>query len=334
MAAEQPFLLYRLPSERHAVFNVLEPCKDGVDATYAVCPFNQQMPTFYRATASHVFDPKDADLRGLLQHCRYQEIKETNATSRTDYLALVERAISAIGAKEFQKVVLARTKFFPQPPPPPIDVFQMLCKDLKVFAYLLYTPEFGTWAGASPEVLFEKQDGQIRSMALAGTLTSSNVEWSGKESEEQGVVGRYIQEVFEQNGVSNVHQSNTFTVQTGGLQHIQSDVTGALHNESDCDKLIRELHPTPALGGYPKQSALNFIHQHEAFQRQLYGGFLGLWGPDHRLFVNIRCMQLGENGSVLYAGAGINALSNPSGEWEETEHKLSVMHGVLKGAKN
>ena len=64
------------------------------------------------------------------------------------------------------------------------------------------------------------------------------------------------------------------------------------------------------------------------------GGFLG---PVHiqgesSLYVNLRCMQLGENAAHLYVGAGITADSQPQAEWRETELKAETMLAVLEPA--
>jgi isochorismate synthase len=45
--------------------------------------------------------------------------------------------------------------------------------------------------------------------------------------------------------------------------------------------------------------------------------------------VNLRCMEIGNEKAILYAGAGITQDSNPQAEWEETERKMQTMLSVL-----
>jgi isochorismate synthase len=81
----------------------------------------------------------------------------------------------------------------------------------------------------------------------------------------------------------------------------------------------------------PKHQALAFILAQEGYDRSFYSGFLG---PVHiqgasSLYVNLRCMQLGEESAHLYVGAGITADSNPAAEWRETALKAETMAAVL-----
>jgi isochorismate synthase len=92
-------------------------------------------------------------------------------------------------------------------------------------------------------------------------------------------------------------------------------------------ELLLKLHPTPAVGGIPKNASLEFIKANEGYDREFYSGFLGPMDPKKgsRLYVNLRCLQLLEKDALLYAGAGITAGSNPESEWDETEHKLRTL---------
>jgi isochorismate synthase len=98
------------------------------------------------------------------------------------------------------------------------------------------------------------------------------------------------------------------------------------------NRVLHELHPTSAVCGMPKDKALAFILQHEGYDRSFYSGYLG---PVHidgqsQFYVNLRCMQLGQDAAYLYVGGGVTADSSPDAEWRETELKAGTLLAVLQ----
>jgi menaquinone-specific isochorismate synthase len=97
--------------------------------------------------------------------------------------------------------------------------------------------------------------------------------------------------------------------------------------------LIGLLHPTPAVGGLPKEKALLLIRALEGFDRGWYSGPVG-WvdgSGDGEMFVAIRSALLSGNEALLYAGCGIMADSDPKAELEESRLKLEAMRWALNG---
>ena len=96
--------------------------------------------------------------------------------------------------------------------------------------------------------------------------------------------------------------------------------------------MIDVLHPTPAVCGQPKGNSLDFIRMYEGYDRKFYSGYLGPvnMGNSTRLFVNLRCAELFDDGSSIYVGGGIVKRSNQKKEWEETEEKAQVIKNLLK----
>jgi isochorismate synthase len=96
--------------------------------------------------------------------------------------------------------------------------------------------------------------------------------------------------------------------------------------------MVRQLHPTPAVGGFPRAKALQVIGELEAHRRFYYAGFLGPVSAqlDISLFVNLRCMTLSEDTAFLISGAGITAGSDPAKEWEETANKANILLDLLR----
>ena len=97
-------------------------------------------------------------------------------------------------------------------------------------------------------------------------------------------------------------------------------------------KLLKRLHPTPAVCGLPKEETYRFIRKNEGYDRSYYSGFIGWLNPDEKsnLYVNLRCMNILSDAFVLYAGGGILASSETESEWLETEAKMqTMMHLIL-----
>lgn len=91
------------------------------------------------------------------------------------------------------------------------------------------------------------------------------------------------------------------------------------------------MHPTPALGGYPKEEALRYIEQKEFGTRGLYGspvGFIDVYN-DCEFIVAIRSMLVKQNQATLFAGCGIVKESNPDSEVAETAVKFLPMMNAL-----
>ena len=102
-------------------------------------------------------------------------------------------------------------------------------------------------------------------------------------------------------------------------------------------ELLRQLHPTPAVGGTPRAEALAFIAAHEAGERGHWAGPVGWVGADGdgEWMIGIRSAQLDPEEATLRlrAGGGIVADSDPEAEAAEADVKLAtVLDAVLPGA--
>ena len=92
-----------------------------------------------------------------------------------------------------------------------------------------------------------------------------------------------------------------------------------------------ELHPTPAVGGSPREAAVGCIRELEGFPRGLYAGALGWLNArgGGEFFVGIRSALVEGATARVYAGAGIVAGSTPEKEFAETELKFRAMRDAL-----
>jgi menaquinone-specific isochorismate synthase len=95
--------------------------------------------------------------------------------------------------------------------------------------------------------------------------------------------------------------------------------------------VLERLHPTPALGGEPREAALRFIRDVEPVPRGWYAAPVGWIDPrlDGEFGVAIRSAVAEERRVWLYAGAGIVGSSLPQKEWDETTLKFRPMLEAL-----
>lgn len=267
-----------------------------------------------------------------------------HSTTKTQYLEMVDKAIKAIHRGEFNKVVPARmdkvslTDRFDL-----IKTFEKAC-DLypNALVSVVSVPGIGTWVGATPEELisFNKVK-QFSTVALAGTKEISDdedlmeVAWRQKEIEEQAMVSRYIINCFKRIRLREFEEYGPRTARAGNLAHLKTDFvvdTVATNFPQLATVMLKLLHPTSAVCGMPKEPATQFLLANENFKRSFFSGFLGpvnMFEETH-LFVNIRCMQVAAGEAILYAGAGVTAISDVEKEWEETDLKCQTMRKVLQ----
>jgi isochorismate synthase len=264
-------------------------------------------------------------------------IEEGKAASRMEYKTLITACLFEINKGTFQKAVLSRfaeinlgNSFNVE------EYFSEIVKAYpSAFTYLLSVPQYGTWLGASPELLLKQENFKIQSMALAGTqLTGQNSSgFTGKEMEEQQFVSDFIKNVLHQY-CDDIRQTSSIQ-NAGEIEHIVSNFIAKLKSDSSGIELAFSLHPTPAVCGSPADRAYDYILGNEKYPRSLYAGFLGLIKKTRLdLYVNLRCMQLKEdNKAFLYAGAGIVKGSEPEKEWMETEKKMDTLRNVFKNLR-
>jgi menaquinone-specific isochorismate synthase len=97
-------------------------------------------------------------------------------------------------------------------------------------------------------------------------------------------------------------------------------------------KVVEALHPTPALGGFPRLEAVKVIRRVELLDRGWYAAPVG-WvncKMDGEFAVAIRSGLIQGNEASLFAGCGIVGDSDPIGEYNETGLKFRPMLSALQ----
>jgi isochorismate synthase EntC len=117
------------------------------------------------------------------------------------------------------------------------------------------------------------------------------------------------------------------------VHHLYTPVTGALANGSCLLDIVARLHPTPAVGGFPSQTALRFIREREDLDRGWYAAPVG-WLDRHgegEFAMALRSALIAGSEASLFAGCGIMADSDPEQEYAESWLKLRPVLSALGG---
>jgi menaquinone-specific isochorismate synthase len=110
------------------------------------------------------------------------------------------------------------------------------------------------------------------------------------------------------------------------LQHLSSPVRGWLRAETSLGDLLARLHPTPAVGGAPRDAALRWIADLEDRSRGWYAGPVGWVAREQAdLAVAIRSAVVEKRWITVFGGAGIVRGSDPDAEWDETGRKAASL---------
>jgi len=195
--------------------------------------------------------------------------------------------------------------------------------------------------GATPERLYQRSGAKLLSEALAGTrprgATDDDDRWleselmaSAKERHEHKLVSDAIVETL--SGYCSTVQCHPTPeiLKLQYVQHLRTVIAGNLIEPvSDADLLLA-LHPTPAMGGYPKVEAMQAIAELEPFDRGWYAAPIGWVKKDEAEFaVAIRCALVEGSRLSLFSGAGIMPESDPEQEWREIESKIGNFLRIL-----
>lgn len=285
--------------------------------TIRIRPFNGAIKSFH-------FEERNPELEDI--NLMFPESTEAFEYTRDEYLGLIESAIDACKSS-MAKVVCSRTK--------EIKVntsnWRIWLKRLKeafpkAFVYLLASADEGIWMGASPELLVKRTDDGFETISLAGTRWDTAA-FSPKELIEQQVV---TDSILNELGLTSASITASGELSFGNIRHLFSKMEWK--SDLSLGHFAEQLHPTPAVCGYPTQLAQRFIAENESYDRTLYTGYFSIEiNQEYQsAFVNLRCMQLFRNRIRLYAGGGVNALSDPLTEWIETEKKMQTLMDAIQ----
>jgi menaquinone-specific isochorismate synthase len=259
-----------------------------------------------------------------------------------DYLAAVAAARDAVRAGALTKAVIARPIVVQSSET--IDVHAVL-RRLRASFGSSYRYSIDGFIGASPELLVEVDGPVVRSHPLAGTAPrtgdvdndariAAELIASTKNQIEHRVVIDVVHDTLLPWASYLDWEPDPSIVTVANVQHLGTRMEGMLSQPGpSVVELVRALSPTPALGGHPRDAAIELIRRVEGFERGRYGGAVG-WvdaSGNGTWAVAIRCAELSDDrrSARLVAGGGIVADSDPHAELAETQAKFQAMLSAI-----
>lgn len=288
-------------------------------------------------------------------HCLPEAVPDSATTSpaiSTDgaghspeaWKAAVAQAVTEIRSGTFEKVVLARRRDceFPEAVDRP-RVLGTLAERYPGCRIFSFRAGDSTWLGASPELLVALEAGTVRAASLAGSRPrgdnpladqrlAEELLDSAKERAEHGFVVAAIAGALAPVCSQVDNPPAPGLMRMANIQHLYTPVTGAVRPGVDILDLVGRVHPTPAVGGWPRELSFETIRRLEQMDRGWYAapiGWVDLDG-DGEFAVALRSARISGNRATLFAGAGIVAGSVPDEELAETELKFRPLREALK----
>lgn len=251
----------------------------------------------------------------------------------------VAQALASIANNQMSKVVLTRTTSIRTARDIPVHSLLNKWQQARQNAYS-FMLQLGEqhFIGHSPERLFRRQGSHLTTDALAGTVkldtpnALAQLHKDPKLIHEHAVVADYIQQQLQ--GVSKtVVRGQTKSMALRNIAHRHCTLNAQLKPSTSTTDVIEQLHPTPAVGGFPRQSALDYLAVNECHRDWYAGGIgiIGRWRQSHYsdFSVAIRSALVNGNKMTMFTGVGIVDGSDADEEWLELDGKLASVLGAL-----
>jgi isochorismate synthase len=269
-----------------------------------------------------------------------RRLEVTSVRNPVAWTAAVETAAKRLRDGDAAKVVLAREVVARGDG---VVSAGMVARSLRAaypscFTYLVTGADGTAFAGASPELLVRRTGRRAYSQPMAGSVARGANEAeddrlarqlidSAKDNAEHRLVSDFVVEALRKFS-RTVEARAPEVVRFTNIQHLATTVIAELADPAaEALDLAAALHPTPAVGGWPRAAAEALIDELEGLERGWYAGAVG-WidgQGDGEFAVALRCGLLWEDGARLYAGVGVMPDSDPARELEETELKFKAL---------
>jgi menaquinone-specific isochorismate synthase len=247
----------------------------------------------------------------------------------------------------FEKIVIARkldVKADKQIPVPRV-LYYLRQQFPECFIFMIKIDQGPSFIGATPERLVSLKRNMMMTEGLAGSISrgdsaSEDVALghslleSKKDRSEHDFVVKDIQNNLKRHRVNAEYPQKPVIKKLSNVQHLYTPISAKVTDDISIHKLAEMLHPTPAVGGFPKDEAVPYINEIEEIDRGWYAGPIGWYNLDGsgEFAVAIRSAWILNQTARLFAGCGIVKNSTSENEWEETEMKLLPVLDALKQA--
>jgi menaquinone-specific isochorismate synthase len=275
----------------------------------------------------------------------YQVLDQAN--ERLHWNDIVAKATSEIKHGTYNKIVLARTRnIIADRTIVETRLLHHLRREYpNCYSFLLQFANTASFVGSTPERLISIQSGFLNTDGLAGsiprgqsatddTILEKRLLMSDKDQEEHRFVVESIVARLKE-FTTDIHRASEAGIRKfTNVQHLYTPISARLPMGTKPLAIVETLHPTPAVGGVPRDAALDGILELEGFRRGWYAGPIGWMNTNGRaeFSVAIRSGLIKGDRATFYAGCGIVEGSDPASEWNETEIKFIPMMTALRHA--
>lgn len=273
---------------------------------------------------------------------KYEEIQ------KEEWIHAVEKTIGNIRKGKLDKVVLAREArlSFADTIDPSAVLWRL--REQQPFSYLFaFEQEGQCFIGASPEQLVKKEGDACYSVCLAGSIRRGKTfqedeqlgQWlmhDEKNLREHQFVVQMIKEAIEAVCERVKMPASPQLLKLQHIQHLYTPVIGEKCHAASVLSIVEQMHPTPALGGTPREKAMKEIREIEPLDRGWYAAPIGWMDAEGNgeFAVAIRSGLLSGKEAFIFAGCGVVGDSDPISEYEETKVKFTPMLSALGVERN
>ena len=259
----------------------------------------------------------------------------------------VKKALESIDKGTYEKIVLARGfELMADKPWQPLNTLNRLRERFAAcFTFSFSGGDKSSFIGATPERLLQIRDGHLLTEAIAGSAprgvsASEDAKYarglleSYKDLHEHACVRESILRRLRYVGVNARAEPEPRLLPLANVQHLRTRIEAELNDSVHLLDILHEMHPTPAVGGSPREATLSQISELEQIERGLYAGVVGWFNHlnEGEMIVGIRSALIQGVYARLYAGAGIVEGSDSQREMHETDLKLRALLEALTQA--
>lgn len=272
---------------------------------------------------------------------------ENDLKAKSEWIKSINNILSTIRQSEIKKVVLSRKVTLSLEGNISFsEIADILSRKYPGCFIFIYKSGESVFFGASPERLAKFTNGWMESDALAGSIKRGKNQKEDRKLEEellnsqknlaeQNAVVEFIANSFAHFSDEIIYPEKPVIRKLPNIQHLWTPVKARLNREKTMFRIIREIHPTPAICGTPWMAALGKIKELETFERGLFAGVIGWFNFDceAEFAVAIRSGLYKRNKVYAFAGCGIVEGSDPIVEYKEAQLKLRPVLSLFENEK-
>ena len=258
--------------------------------------------------------------------------KQPHCPNKSEWIEGIVYSKKLFEQSALEKIVLARQSHLTCSQP--WKIFELLIEGQPNCYHFLYAPNAKScFMGASPERLFQLKMQELQTEAIAGTRRNHPEETfdlsnNPKDQKEHQFVVDFIQSQL-QPLCDDISIKEQQILHLQHVQHLYTPICATIQPAVHINQILKVLHPTPAVCGFPQALARQYIHQIENFHRGWYAGTMGCITSENVDFtVLIRSALCVDGQVIVWTGAGIVQDSIPENEWDELNNKATQFRKI------